>query len=551
VHAEQGGGEEGGRLGRAAGGPAVGRQHLQRQVEEEHGDQGVQQKIGGVQAAGSGAQPLLDEEAGQGQRAPEKIPARSLPPAGGEGLPPGGAGAVGQHGVITHHLGIVEQEADVHRAQMRAGGQQPCQQRQDQGSALHGGILAHAGGRKIDPGRRGRAAPGWTPLPADDILSSMQGRPRKILFAILAVVLVMGTGEAALRLAGFHYQPIPERIWLGRLKGGIPSAEVVFDRLVPGLFVRDGLLFWKPAAGKEPFNAAGLRAAEELPAVRPPDEFRVLTLGDSCTFLGEPLPWPDQLARQLAAARGGRVRFLNAGVPAYTSLQGRRFLESRMEELQPDVVTIYFGWNDHWRATVKPDAEFPIQGSGVVAVQGILSRSRLYQGLNYLLKGRTAAGGEAPPVADGDDLSAQAVQRPFRVSAVEFEENLLAMVARIRAGGGRAVLITAPSTLAPDAVPNYLFAHGFVAQGGERVDLLHQRYAAVVRRVARATGALLVDAAADFAATPDGGDSLMRDDGIHLTAAGIERLAGLVARQIDALQSSSGSPVSPAASNSR
>ena len=179
----------------------------------------------------------------------------------------------------------------------------------------------------------------------------MPGRPRKILFAILAVVLVLGSGEAALRLAGFHYQPIPERIWLGRLQGGIPSAEVVFDRLVPGLFVRDGLLFWKPAAGKEPFNAAGLRAAEELPAARPPGEFRVLALGDSCTFLGEPLPWPDLLARQLTSARGEGVRVLNAGVPAYSSLQGRRLLDSRLEELQPDVVTRPLGVEDVWAIT--------------------------------------------------------------------------------------------------------------------------------------------------------------------------------------------------------
>jgi lysophospholipase L1-like esterase len=380
----------------------------------------------------------------------------------------------------------------------------------------------------------------------------MQGRPRKILFAIVVVVLLLGSGEAALRLAGFHYQPIPERIWLGRLQGGIPSAEVVFDQLVPGLFVRDGLLFWKPAAGKEPFNAAGLRAADELPAERPPDEFRVLALGDSCTFLGEPLPWPDLLARQLMTSRGGGVRVLNAGVPAYTSLQGRRLLDSRVEELQPDVVTIYFGWNDHWRATVKPDASVAVRSTGVVAVQSFLSRSRLYQGMNYRLKGRRgAARQDVPPVPAGGDLASLAVNRPFRVSADEFEDNLRAMVARTRAAGGEAILITAPSTLAPDAVPNYLFAHGFVAQGGERVDLLHQRYTAVVRKVARETAAPLVDAAADFAATPDGGESLMRDDGIHLTAAGIQRLAGLVARRIDALQSSPAVPVSPAASSSR
>jgi lysophospholipase L1-like esterase len=380
----------------------------------------------------------------------------------------------------------------------------------------------------------------------------MGGRARKILFATLAVVILLGSGEAALRLAGFHYQPIPERIWLGRLQGGIPSAEVVFDRLVPGLFTRDGLLFWKPQAGKPPFNAAGLRAAAELPAIRPAGEFRVLALGDSCTFLGEPRPWPDLLAGLLAGDSGGAVRVLNAGVPAYSSLQGRRLLESRVDEWQPDVVTIYFGWNDHWRATVKPDAQFPVRGAGVVMVQSFLSRSRLYQGMNYLLKGRRQlAGEEAPPVTVGGDLAAAAVNRPFRVAADEFAANLRAMVERTRSAGGEAILITAPSTLSPEAVPNYLFAHGFVAQGGERVDLLHQRYAAVVRQVARETGAVLVDAATDFAATPDGGRSLMRDDGIHLTAAGLERLAGLVARAVAPLQASPPVPVSPASSNSR
>jgi lysophospholipase L1-like esterase len=380
----------------------------------------------------------------------------------------------------------------------------------------------------------------------------MQGRWRKILFATLAVVLLLGSGEALLRLAGFHYQPIPERIWLGRLQGGIPSAEVVFDRLVPGLFIRDGLLFWKPAPGKPPFNAAGLRAEEELPATRPPGEFRVLALGDSCTFLGEPLPWPDLLARRLAAVRDEDVRVLNAGVPAYSSLQGARLLDSRIDEWQPDVVAIYFGWNDHWRATVKPDAGFAVRSHQVIAVQSVLSGSRLYQGMNYLLKGRRPAASPGPPPSNsGDDLAAAAVQRPFRVSPEEFADNLRAMVARTRAAGSKVILITAPSTLAPDAVPNYLFAHGFVAQGGERVDLLHERYVQIVREVARETGTRLVDAAADFAATPDGGDSLIRDDGIHLTATGIERLAGMVSRAVASLQSSTPPPVSPAASNSR
>jgi len=396
---------------------------------------------------------------------------------------------------------------------------------------------------------------------AGAILSIVPARIRKLLFAALAVVLILGGVEIALRLVGFSYQPIPERIWLGRLKGGIPTAEVVFDRLVPGLFTRDGLLFWKPVAGKAPFNAAGLRSGEELPAVRPPAEFRILAVGDSCTFLGEPRPWPDVLEENLESGAGPPVRVLNAGVPAYSSLQGRRFLASRLGELGPDVVTIYFGWNDHWRATVKADADFPVQDERVVSLQRLLSRARLYQGMNYLLKGRvrprpggtpgTAAGGEAPPFDPGRDLAAAAGGQPLRVPPDQFADNLRAMVARVRAAGATAVLITAPTTLSSAAIPSYLVAHGFATLDGEPIQVLHERYVALVRRVAAETGAPLVDAAADFASTADGGRSLMRQDGIHLTTAGIRRLADLVAQVVAPLHSARESTSSPAASRSR
>ncbi|MCZ6600924.1 MAG: GDSL-type esterase/lipase family protein [Acidobacteria bacterium] len=386
-------------------------------------------------------------------------------------------------------------------------------------------------------------------------------RARKLLFAALAVALILGGGETALRLAGFSYQPIPERIWLGRLKGGIPTAEVVFDRLVPGLFTRDGLLFWKPVAGTPPFNAAGLRSSRELPAVRPAGEFRVLAMGDSCTFLGEPRPWPEVLEERLAGGVSAPVRVLNAGVPAYSSLQGRRFLESRLDELDPDVVTLYFGWNDHWRATVKADADFPVRDARVVTLQSLLSYSRLYQAMNYLLKGRVrprpgensgAAGyADAPPFDPRRDLAAAAGGQPLRVPPAQFEGNLRAMVARVRAAGATAVLITAPSTLSSEAIPDYLVAHGFVTRDGEPIQVLHERYVALVRRVAGETGAPLVDAAADFAASPDAGRSLMRQDGIHLTAAGIHRLAELVAQAMTPLQSARESSSSPAASRSR
>lgn len=359
----------------------------------------------------------------------------------------------------------------------------------------------------------------------------MPGHRRKLAFALITVLIVLGAAEGTLRLAGFHYQPYPERIWLGRYKGGIPTADRVFDRVVTGLFTRDARLFWRPVPGKAPFNAAGLRDDEALPPTRPPGELRLLALGDSCTFLGSPHPWTERLEDHLDEISSRPVRVLNAGVPAWSSLQGRRYLEDPGLSFEPDVVMVYFGWNDHWRATVRPDAEFSVPDERLVMIQRFLSRSRLYQALNRVLKG----GGpepEGPPFAAGRDLAERAASRPFRVPLASFEENLRAMVDLAGEHGARTVFITAPSRLTSGSVPAYLLVHGFVARGGEPIETIHARYVAVVRRVARDTGSVLVDAAQEFEVVPDRGRSLLRDDGIHLTAAGMDRMAELIHEEL-------------------
>ena len=76
------------------------------------------------------------------------------------------------------------------------------------------------------------------------------------------------------------------------------------------------------------------------------------------------------------------------------------------------MVIVYFGWNDHWRATVKPDHEFPVPDRRLVSVQRLLGRARLYQALNYLLKGRQAnapAESPAPPFPGEEDAPSGAV----------------------------------------------------------------------------------------------------------------------------------------------
>ncbi|HCF93474.1 MAG TPA: hypothetical protein DEW46_00275, partial [Verrucomicrobia bacterium] len=39
----------------------------------------------------------------------------------------------------------------------------------------------------------------------------------------------------------------------------------------------------------------------------------------------------------------------------YSSVIGLRLFERRGTQLAPDVVTLYYGWNDHWRGGSMPD----------------------------------------------------------------------------------------------------------------------------------------------------------------------------------------------------
>jgi hypothetical protein len=63
---------------------------------------------------------------------------------------------------------------------------------------------------------------------------------------------------------------------------------------------------------------------------------------------------------------------------------------------------------------------------------------------------------------------------------------------------------------------------------------VHQAYVDATRHAAAQTGAVLCDAAADFAALPPPHGRFFHRDGIHLTEAGDRELARLLARCIEA-----------------
>lgn len=106
-------------------------------------------------------------------------------------------------------------------------------------------------------------------------------------------------------------------------------------------------------------GALGLRSPEI--ASRRPNEFRILSLGESTTF-GGGVPADRAYTAILAVnlqevenAAGGQRHFsaINAGIPAYSSFQSMEYLKRRGLDLKPDLLVIDHEVNDYFPSAMR------------------------------------------------------------------------------------------------------------------------------------------------------------------------------------------------------
>jgi len=336
------------------------------------------------------------------------------------------------------------------------------------------------------------------------------------LLAVLGLVLV----EGVLRLAGFSREAAPVV-----LRFGYPNPREMVD-----LFRPDPRLFWRfqpgsvfDADGPVAINAAGYRGPLPL-AGKPEGGLRVAVLGDSVAF-GGATSWPRELRGLLGAAFPGRqVEVLNFGVPGYTVIQGERQYADEVSALQPEVVILAYGWNEHWLAAGGlPDHErsFPSQRRARLAL--FLTRLRLVQALNGLLP---AAAGVSPP--PGEPARRRVPQEVFRLRL----ENL---ARRARQEGHLVLVLGLPSALSADAFPPYLVDMGF-ARDPDSALVDHAAYRAAAARAARGAGVMYVDLQPVMdEVRAHGPDTFFSADGIHPDEAGQRVLAAALLPAMETL----------------
>lgn len=304
----------------------------------------------------------------------------------------------------------------------------------------------------------------------------------------LAVTLAgLAVLEGALRLTGFRWVLYPEQIEFGK-----PDPVLMETGFEP-----DAEVFWVPPG-----------YAEKLAALRREPPALVLQ-GDSCTQLGH---YDEALAAFVRERTGRSPSLANLGVAGWTTHQGLAQLRRDVVPLAPEVVTIYFGWNDHWIG-------FGVEDSTVASMREVFSsrwsRLRLVQlATRSWVAWRAGRSGY-----------------PNRVAPEDFRTNLEEMVRVSRDTGIRPMLLTAPSNHRTGEEPEYLDAR-WLRDLSELVPL-HRAYVDAVRAVATENDAALCDLEAAFAAMPpEVKAQLFREDGIHLTELGDQAIA---ARLFDCL----------------
>lgn len=313
-----------------------------------------------------------------------------------------------------------------------------------------------------------------------------------LLFALLAGV------EILLRVVDFRYEPDTEFSY----PRPIDFAQVQYDPE----------LFWKLKPGTSAVNAWGF-PGDEIVVEKPAGTYRILFFGDSIMEAG----YPAEVETCLQEAGVTGAETIPLAVRGFSSYQGRILAEKYGRLLNPDLVVVQFGWNDHWLAFGEPDAEksFTPPPAASLGFYWVYDRVRVLQGVSWVWGGLSG---------QGNDMTGER-----RVPPEVYRDNLQEIRAFFEQENIPVVFVTAPSTHKQFGVPDDLIKRRFAR---DAASLLHdhEMYNAIVRKVA---GEKLMDVAAALDSyARDDLRRLFQSDGIHPTRAGTEEIATIVCESI-------------------
>lgn len=343
----------------------------------------------------------------------------------------------------------------------------------------------------------------------------------KIVLAILSVLVFMVAAEAALRLAGatprFKNQFFP-------VNRDIDFTEV---------YKKDPDLFWRFREGNVidsrrfsyidyEINRDGFRGPR-TPREKPADGLRIVALGNSCTFgwgVDYKQAWTSRLADILSRELQRPVQVINAGVPGYSSHQGRILLEKELLDYDPDLLLVMFGFNDHFAAGKGiPDHKQEAPADWILDLHNLVSPFKLYQFMRTVVLSLSES---------EEEVRLDDVGRVRRVPVDQFYQNLRSIAQTARSHDIEVIYLVPPVASLEDY---------FAGATSSAFHSMHAVYQKEVRRLGRRDRLPVIDLQESF----DSYENLYDDaraDPVHFNIRGHEVAARTIARALLGRESS-------------
>jgi lysophospholipase L1-like esterase len=261
-------------------------------------------------------------------------------------------------------------------------------------------------------------------------------------------------------------------------------------------------------------DSLGFRGPE-ITRDKPPGVQRIVALGDSATFgpSEEECAYPFLLADLLAPRQ---VQVVNAGVEGYRSDRALVHLQRDVLPLQPDVVTVFIGWNDLYQTDPAVEADqLSLRANPLTRLLTLSDAAQTFRRLFFLrfeTQRADTQDGPAPVLAS--------------YAPAGYAERLREIIQTARSGGARVLVFTWPTILADDMTAQAVAKVHYPPYTNRLADLkaLYASYQTTLRQVAAEQQVPVVDNAALF--TGDKAAYFM--DTAHFTCQG----QALVARNV-------------------
>jgi lysophospholipase L1-like esterase len=300
-----------------------------------------------------------------------------------------------------------------------------------------------------------------------------------ILFTTILLAAFLLIGEAAIRVWSYYFR----------------TSYEVFDSTANRYVLVPGNYTFKGGTGFT-INSRGF-VGPEFEAEKTQEVKRIFALGDSCTFGAYDFAYPGLVDRAFnTGVTERKYEVINAGVEGYNSMYALARLKEDVLQYDPDLVTVYIGWNDLMK--VNPDhLSASGQYTGLATFMEYSYLLKAYKKLIfYYLRPHLVRPKVLP---DEHDIHAYDNFIPS-----EFQANLEHIIALLKERHIEVLVMTRPTVVSRgmrlDDIErqNVIFPYFAGSYSVDRLLSLHQAYNRVINRVATSLDVQLLDLDAIF-----------------------------------------------------